>query len=321
MFVLLISVVIPMGLSRKLALVLLLATSPFAHAESFNDGLIQDAWAADELQTAINQELSALDARKAATVAAYNQLGAKLGVYNGWCSTYGLTALRQIIEGRMYGKIFSYAAYPVMHIYSNDPYFQPARQRVAETMDQLRTTRVDIGKCALTEDMLIRMGRDPRHFDPTKNESAAGASHPYSLLAGNIRLIEEERALLLELRGVILGSRARNDDTAVEAFVAEASARLKGKTLMLRARTLNGYEFGFRVPLGALEIYNNKKIGHAETDQVPNFFWIFERRAFYVNQARVAAGKLFEVSVDNYTHAEKLQERFLAIIAEAEARK
>lgn len=300
-----------------LAILVLLSLSPAGQASGLlsEDGLLaQDAWAADELTQAVNDELRTLDARKAAAVAAYAELQGKLGQYHGWCSTYGITALRKVIEGRLYGRMFSFLAYPLYHVYSNDPYFAGARGQVDRAFGQLRTTSVDVGKCSLTEEMWLRMGRDPKHFDPSRDDFA-GTSFPYALLAGNFRLIEEERAVLLELRGVLAG--AKKDPKAVEEFVARSYQRLNEQTGNLRARTLQGFEMSFRVPLGPLESYKGKAIGQAESDQIPNFFFIFERRTFYVNQARLAAGKLFQVSVDHFTAADGMLDRFLKIIQEA----
>lgn len=308
----------PMGSLRLLSLSLIfifLASPAFA---DFQDGhfteLTEDAWSMGDLRSQLDQELATVDSRKAAAVAAYNELGAKLGAYHGWCSTYGITALRKVIEGRAYGKMFSWMAYPFYHVYANDPYFANARGRVDQAFESMRTTGVDVGKCALTEDMVIRMQRDPRHFDPAQDEFS-GPSFAYAVLAGNIRLLEAERSVLTELKGVIAGS---GESQAVAArFAGEAYRRLNEQTTMLRARTLQGFEFGFRIPYGPLESYKGKALGHNPGDPLPAFLYIFERRAYYVNQARVAAGKLFEVSVRHFSQVEAVQDSLLKIIQEA----
>jgi hypothetical protein len=312
--------VVVMTLLRALPLVALLFAGPSFADDSGNgfDGLLQETWTASELTAAIQQELGELDGRRSAAIAAYNDLGAKLAVYNGWCNTYGITALRKVVEGRLYGRLFSYVAFPFYHVYNNDPHFQGYRDRLDKAMDKMRTTSIDVGKCALTEDMMIRLRRDPKQFEPKQDETQA--SFAYAMLAGNMRLIEEEKQILLELKGVIAGAREKDNDPVVEEFITKNFGRLIGKVELLRARTLDDYEFGFRIPLGALEEYWGKKIGHGETDDIPNFFWIFERRTYYVNQARLAAGKFFDTSVRNYTKAEVLQNRFLRIVREASAR-
>jgi hypothetical protein len=292
----------------------LLALPARAEEARFNDGLIQEVWSLGELSDTIDSELRAVDIRKAEVVAAYNELGSKLNVYNGWCNTYGISALRQVVEGRLYGKIFSWMAYPFYHVYSNDPYFTGARGRVDEAFNLLRNSSLDVGKCALTSEMVARLASDPKFFDPAQNEFD-GPSFPYAILAGNIRLLEEERSVLTELKGVIGGSGGNSKP--VEAFVSASYRRLQEQVNMLRARTLQGYEMSFRIPLGPLEVYKGKKIGHAEADRIPNFFFIFERRTFYVNQARLAAGKLFDVSVRHFNAVEQVQDRFLKIIQEA----
>jgi len=306
-----------MSFFRAVSLFLLFFTTSPASAEDFRDGIVvHESSATNDLSSAISQELSELASRRAAVVSAYNELGQKLAIYHSWCHTYGITALRQLVEARFYGKVFSYATFPVTHVYSNDPYFAQSRQQLDEVFDKLRTTSVDVGRCALTEEMVAKIQKDPKHFDPEQVEFA-GASLPYAMLAGNIRLIEEERQILLELRGLLKGSGGRDKDAAVLEFVSQGFRRLQDRTTEMRARTLEGYELGFRVPFGPLEEFWGKNVGQKETDEIPNFFYVFERRAFYVNQARLAAGKLFEVSVNNYTKAEAILQRFLAMTQEA----
>ncbi len=277
----------------------------------FHDGLVMEASAGESnLQSLVEAELQSIEVRRAEVIKAYNTLGVKLSEYNGWCSTYGLTALQKIVRFRTYSKMFSFMAYPFYHVYANDPYFSRARGSVDKALDSLRVEGLDVGACVLTEKMSKAMQNDPKQFDPSQDEFS-GTSFAYALLAGNFRLIEEERSILLELKGFMAG--ARGSEEGLKSFASQAYLRLKDNTTMLRARTLQGYEFGFRIPLGPLETYRGKSVGHKEGDAVPSFFFLFERRAFYVNQARLAAGKLFERSVRNFTQAELLQDSLLEI--------
>lgn len=294
----------------------LLLSSGLAHA---NDDFLVDVWSANTLKDSVNTELANLDDRKREAIAAYNDLSVKLNAYDGWCNTYGLTALRNVLEGQLFLKLFTWsteAAYAGHHVYSNDPYFANFRARVDEALNALHTTSFDVGKCMLTEQQNRLLKRDPRQFEKSANEFKGG-SYPYVLLAGNIRLLDEEREILLELKGRIDGSGNVDNARTVEDFIRQSMNRLRTQTAGLRSRTLEGYELSFRVPFGPMEQYRGRDVGSRVGDQTPNFFWIFERRAFYVNQARLAAGKFFEVSVNNYTAADALGDQFVTILREA----
>jgi len=282
--------------------------------------LIIPVWAATDLDTAVAVELASLQARKSAVIQAYNDLGTKLSTYDGWCNTYGISALRSVLEGGLFRKFFSVTGFAAYHVYANDPYFSRVRGAVDKAIQQTRNVGFDVGKCLLSGREATKMSRDPKQFDRAADERAVGASEAYLLLTGNLRLIDEEREILLELKGMIAGTGHANDSRAVESFVKSNYGRLADRTRELRERTLKGYEYGFRVPLGELELYRGKRIGFQATDAAPNFFWIFERRAYYVNQARLAAGTLFEQSVKNFVAAETLQQRFLSILREAAGR-
>ena len=193
--------------------------------------------------------------------------------------------------------------------------FRSMRTELDNALEKVRVSNLDLGKCGLTRELNSRLAKDPKLFDSNRDDFE-GTSFPYAVMAGNLRLLEEERAILLELKGVLAGAKGKIDDPVVVAFVGRAYPRLQEQIASLRARTLLGYEFTFRVPLGPLETYNSREIGFKTTDTAPNFFWILERRAYYVNQARVAAGKLFEMSVNNLVAAESIQDRFLHLLYE-----
>jgi hypothetical protein len=306
-----------MARALALLLVILSSASP-VHAEEQPGAILQDAWSAQGLDAAISNELDSLDARKASVVAAYNNLGARLGDYDGWCSSYGITALRNVIEGKLFFKLFEMGLYPAYHVYQNDPFFAPYRNQVDNALSQAHSSGIDVGKCVLTEALDRQLKKDPKNFDPAMDEFKA--SFPYVVLAGNFRLIEQERAILLELRGMLRGSGERNSDKNATRFVELNFQKLHEKIQDLRARTLQGYEVTFRAPLGGLETYQGKQFGFRAGESAPNLFYIFERRAYYVNEERVAAGDFFEASVKNFSAAEAVENRFLDLLREGQGK-
>lgn len=265
------------------------------------------------LNQAINQELSELENRRAAAVEAYKQLDLKLSEYNAWCNTYGSTAVRNLLQFKILFKLLGTSVFPAYHVYSQDPYFINFRGKLDEKLSFKLPEKIDIGQCSLVELESKRISGDPKQFNPQEDESRIQSSIAYQVLTGNLRLIEGEKAALLELRGLL----AAADEKAVANFLQNQFRLLQEQTATLRARTVETYEFNFRVPLGPLETLRDKEVGFKENEQSPGFFRLFKRRVFYVNQARLAAGKLFEVSVKNFSAAEALLSRFLGIIQEA----